>query len=189
MRVHPGPGDARPCGQCSLRAIYERGVLQGPALQGILIWIHDIFVYADTVKEYVDALESFFDRVAQFGFEQSPAKTKLLTDQVTWCGGIISGDGVKQDPERIEHLCAIPYPTNAGELQQFVCAMNWLRDSMTEYVQTVGPLQQCLTKALEGKGMQKRIASGVHLELTDSEKQESTARRKNMNDTVKSKLR
>ncbi|ETV65101.1 hypothetical protein H257_18091 [Aphanomyces astaci] len=168
---HPDSWDM-PCGQCSLRAIYERGVLQGPALQGILIWIDGIFVYADTVKEYVNALESFFDRVAQFGFKQSPAKTKLLTDQVTWCGDIISGDGVKQDPERIEHLCAIPYPTNAGELQQFVCAMNWLRDSMTEYVQTVGPLQQCLTKALEGKGTQKRIASGVHLELTDSEKQE-----------------
>ncbi|KAF0776231.1 hypothetical protein AaE_000069 [Aphanomyces astaci] len=97
-----------------------------------LIWIDDIFLYADTVEEYVDALESFFDRVAQYGFKLSPAKTKLFTDQVKWCGRIISGDGVKQDPERIEHLCAIPYPTNAGELQQFVCAVNWLRDSMTE---------------------------------------------------------
>ncbi|KAF0775213.1 hypothetical protein AaE_001087, partial [Aphanomyces astaci] len=85
--------------------------------------------------------ESFFDRVAQYGFKLSPSKTKLFTDQVKWCGRIINGDGVKQDPERIEHLCAIPYPTNAGELQQFVCAVNWLRDSMTEYAQTVDPLQ------------------------------------------------
>ncbi|ETV63887.1 hypothetical protein H257_19184, partial [Aphanomyces astaci] len=42
--------------------------------------IDDIFVYADTVEEYVDVLESFFDRVAQYGFKLSPAKTILLTD-------------------------------------------------------------------------------------------------------------
>ncbi|ETV79725.1 hypothetical protein H257_06962 [Aphanomyces astaci] len=73
--------------------------------KNMLIWIDDIFVYADTVEEYVDALESYFDRVAQYGFELSPSKTKLFTDQVKWCGRIISGDSVKQDPERIEHLC------------------------------------------------------------------------------------
>ncbi|ETV86426.1 hypothetical protein H257_01623 [Aphanomyces astaci] len=100
--------------------------------KNMLIWIDDIFVYADTVEEYVDALGSFFDRVAQ-------------------------------------------------ELQQFVCAVNWLRDSMTEYAQTVDPLQQCLTKALEGKGKKKRIASSVQLEPTDGEKLAF--------DAVKSKLR
>ncbi|ETV71539.1 hypothetical protein H257_13202 [Aphanomyces astaci] len=70
--------------------------------------------------------------------------------------GLPSGDGVKQDPEWIQLLCAIPYPTNAGDLQQFVCAVNWLRDSMTEYAQTMDPLQQYLTKALKGKGKKRK---------------------------------
>ncbi|KAF0721523.1 hypothetical protein AaE_010041 [Aphanomyces astaci] len=137
--------------------------------KNMLIWIDGIFVYADTVEVYVDALESLFDRVTQYGFKLSPAKTKLLTNQVKWCGRIISGN-VKQDPGRIEHQCAIPYPTNPGELQQIVCAVNWLRDAMIEYAQNVDPLQQCLTKALDCKGKKKRIASGVQLELTDGEK-------------------
>ncbi|KAF0771627.1 hypothetical protein AaE_002421 [Aphanomyces astaci] len=156
---------------------------QDMLFKNMLIWIDDIFVYAENVEAYVVALENFFDQVAHFGFKLSPSKTKLYTHEVKWCGRIISGEGVKQDPERIQHLCAIPYPTNAGDLQQFVCAVNWLRDSMTEYEQTVDPLQQCLTKALEGKGKgkKKRIASGVHLELTDSEKKAF--------DAVKSKLR
>ncbi|KAF0755526.1 hypothetical protein AaE_004936 [Aphanomyces astaci] len=120
----------------------------------MLIWIDDIFVYADTVEGYVDALESFFDRVAQYGFKLSPSKTKLFTDQVKRCGRIISGDGVKQDPKRIEHLCAIPYPTNAGE------------DSMAEYAQTVDPLHQCLTKALEGG--EKQALDAVKSKLRSS---------------------
>ncbi|KAF0746426.1 hypothetical protein AaE_008128 [Aphanomyces astaci] len=39
--------------------------------KNMLIWIDDIFVYADTVEEYVVALESYFDRVAQYGFKLS----------------------------------------------------------------------------------------------------------------------
>ncbi|KAH9090266.1 hypothetical protein LEN26_018896, partial [Aphanomyces euteiches] len=71
--------------------------------------------------------------------------------------------------ERIQALCAIPVPTNAGELQQFICATNLLRESITEYAQTVHPLQQCLTRALDGKSKKKRIASGIQISLTDDE--------------------
>ncbi|ETV69577.1 hypothetical protein H257_14710 [Aphanomyces astaci] len=111
---------------------------QDMLFKNMLIWIDDIFVYAENLEAYVVALEKFFNRVAHFGF---------------------IGEGVKQDPERIQHLCAVAYPTNAGDFQQFVCSVHWLRDSMTEYAQTVDLLQQCLTKALEGKGKKKRIAS------------------------------
>ncbi|KAH9117116.1 hypothetical protein AeMF1_009017 [Aphanomyces euteiches] len=81
-----------------------------------------------------------------------------------------NGDGVRQDPARIEQLCAIPYPTNAGDLQQFICAVNWIRESITEYAMTVEPLQQALNMALEGKAKKKRIASGIKIELTQEEK-------------------
>ncbi|KAH9113127.1 hypothetical protein AeMF1_012630 [Aphanomyces euteiches] len=81
----------------------------------------------------------------------------------------LSESGVKQDPERIQALCAIPKPTNAGELQQFIYATNWLRESITEYAHTVHPLQQCLTRALDGKSKKKRIASGIQISLTGDE--------------------
>ncbi|ETV78647.1 hypothetical protein H257_08138 [Aphanomyces astaci] len=118
------------------------------------------------MQGHVDsALYKFFDRVEHFGFKLSSSKTKVYTHEVKWCGRIISGEGVKRDPEPIHYLCAIPYPMNAGDLQQF----------------TVNPLQQCLTKSLEGKGKKIRITSGVHLELLDGEKKAFEA--------VKSKLR
>ncbi|KAH9095716.1 hypothetical protein LEN26_017772 [Aphanomyces euteiches] len=96
-------------------------------------------------------------------------RRSLYTKQVKWCGRYLSESGVKQDPERIQALCAIPVPTNAGELQQFICATNWLRESITEYAQTVHPLQQCLTRALDGKSKKKRIASGIQISLTADE--------------------
>ncbi|ETV83520.1 hypothetical protein H257_04234 [Aphanomyces astaci] len=153
--LHPDSKDMCPTNEeCYKDLLYKN----------LLIWIDDIFVYAAAVEEYVVSLEFFFDRVAQYGGVDAS-----------------SADGVKKYHERIEHLCAIFYPTNAGELQQFVYPVSWQWDSMTECAQTVDPLQQCLTKAFEGKGKKKRIAFGVQLELTDAEKQAF--------DAVKSKLR
>ncbi|KAH9109211.1 hypothetical protein AeMF1_015689 [Aphanomyces euteiches] len=118
----------------------------------LLVWIDDILIYADDPVEYVKVLERLFDL------------------EVKWCGQYLSDTGVKEDPDRIEALCAIPEPTNAGNLQQFICATNWLRESITEYAQTVEPLQRCLTRALEEKSKKKRIASGIQIQLMDAEK-------------------
>ncbi|KAH9147018.1 hypothetical protein AeNC1_019451, partial [Aphanomyces euteiches] len=106
----------------------------------LLVGIDDILVYANDPEEYTKVLDQFFDLVSQYGFKLCPTKTKLYTKQVKWCGRYLSESGVKQDPERIQALCAIPVPTNAGEQQQFICATNWLRESITEYAQTVHPL-------------------------------------------------
>ncbi|KAH9171026.1 hypothetical protein AeNC1_017775, partial [Aphanomyces euteiches] len=108
----------------------------------LLVWIDDILVYADDPDEYTAVLDKFFDLMHKYGFKLSPTKTKLYAKQVKWCGRYLSEAGVKQDPERIEALCAIPEPTNAGDLQQFICATNWLRESITEYAQTIDPLQR-----------------------------------------------
>ncbi|KAH9133773.1 hypothetical protein AeRB84_020220 [Aphanomyces euteiches] len=150
-------------------------------LKHLLVWIDDILVYAKDPEEYIQVLREFFGLVDRYGFKLSPSKTVLFTSEVKWCGCILSGEGVRQDPARIEQLCAIPYPTNAGDLQQFICAVNWIRESITEYAMTVEPLQQALNKALEGKAKKKRIASGIKIELTQEEKAAF--------DAVKSKMR
>jgi hypothetical protein len=88
--------------------------------QHLLVWIDDLLVYAKTAEEYLTVLETFFGLVAKAGIKLNPSKSKLYCQEVKWCGRVLNGQGMKQDPCRIDDLCAIPYPTNAGELQQFV---------------------------------------------------------------------
>eukprot|EP00644_Phytophthora_capsici_P000720 jgi/Phyca11/109428/e_gw1.16.740.1 len=96
-------------------------------------------------------------------------KTKLYQQSVTWCGKVISKDGIAHDPRRVAALSNMPPPTTAGELQQFICASNWMRDSLIDYARTVQLLQQCLDRALEGKRKTKRVASGISLQLSKEE--------------------
>ncbi|POM64782.1 LOW QUALITY PROTEIN: Hypothetical protein PHPALM_19643 [Phytophthora palmivora] len=57
-------------------------------------------------------------------------------------------------------------PTTVGELQQFICATNWMRSSLDDYARTIQPLQQCFNLALDGKRKTKRGAAGVSIQLS-----------------------
>ena len=99
----------------------------------LLIWIDDMLLFGKTINEYLDALEKFFKLLVEFGLKLSVKKSSLFEREVTWCGRIIDGQGVRHDPQRLKALIDMPIPETAGELQQFLCASNWLRDSLIDY--------------------------------------------------------
>lgn len=98
-------------------------------------------------------------------------KSCLYKTEVKWCGKIINGSGVKHDPERIQGLQSLPYPSNAGELQQFLCSTNWMCDSLVDYARLTRPLQDALDTALATAVKRtKRVASGIPIALTVQER-------------------
>eukprot|EP00644_Phytophthora_capsici_P014591 jgi/Phyca11/124561/e_gw1.54.365.1 len=135
----------------------------------LLIWIDDLLFYSDTIESYLVALERLFDLVYEFGLKLSLKKSSLYQRSVTWCGKVIDENGVRHDPKRIEGLTSMPVPVTAGQLQQFICATNWMRDSLVDYARTVRPLQSLLDRALAGKRKTKRVASGISIALDDDE--------------------
>ncbi|RAW23187.1 hypothetical protein PC110_g20377 [Phytophthora cactorum] len=63
----------------------------------------------------------------------------------------------------------MPYPTTAGQLQQLICAANWMRESIIDYARAVEPLQLRLDDALKKTKRTKRVAAGISHELTKEE--------------------
>jgi hypothetical protein len=101
----------------------------------LLVWIDDVLLYAKSMDEYLNVLETFLGLIEKHGLKLNPLKCSLYNTKVKWCGRIIDGNGVRHDPERLETLCRIPFPENAGQLQQFLCAANWMRDHIPSYSQ------------------------------------------------------
>ncbi|KAJ0400826.1 hypothetical protein P43SY_008614 [Pythium insidiosum] len=123
------------------------------------------------VEEYLHKLEELFGLVDMYGFKLSALKSKLFKSTVKWCGKIIDGKGVGHDPARIQALRDLPYPTNVGELQQFLCFMNWMRDSLVDYAPAVRPLQDALDRAMSTASKRtKRVAAGIPVVLTGDER-------------------
>ena len=136
----------------------------------LLVWIDDLLLYAEDIETYLVKLQLLLSIADRFGLKFSAAKTSLYQKEVSWCGRVINEHGVRYSPEKIEALRSLPYPTTAGELQQFLCAVNWMRDSIVDYARMAQPLQARLDAALKAKKRTKRVAAGIALELDAHER-------------------
>lgn len=106
-----------------------------------------------------------------YGLKLSVLKSCLFQTSVKWCERITDGNGVRHDPERIKTLQQLPHPQIDEEIQQFLCAVNWLRDSLIGCAYNARPLQACLNRALSNHKRSKRVAAGIKIDLIADERQ------------------
>eukprot|EP00644_Phytophthora_capsici_P010650 jgi/Phyca11/104342/e_gw1.9.938.1 len=89
------------------------------------------------------------------------AKSSLFELEILWCGRLISGAGVRHDPSRVSALTELPAPSTVADLQYFVCATNWLHDSLPDYARVIAPLQEKLNAERSRIGRRNRNALNV----------------------------
>ncbi|KAG2908584.1 hypothetical protein PC116_g13081 [Phytophthora cactorum] len=137
--------------------------------KSVIVWIDALLVFAETAEELVNVIEAVLQKLDEFGFILNPKKCSLSLTEVKWCGRIINKDGIGHDPSRIQALREMPPLTTAAELQQFLCATNWMRAGLVDYSRVAWPLQERLDAALAGTNKTKRAAAGIQLDLTMEE--------------------
>ncbi|KAE8881630.1 hypothetical protein PF005_g26671 [Phytophthora fragariae] len=135
----------------------------------LLVYVDDVVLYAGSHEEYLEVLQRFFARLRELNLKLNLKKSTIYQDAVSWCGKIIDGQGVTHDPARVEALTSLPLPENAGELQHFLCAANWLRDSVVDFGRAVAPLQAKFDDVMKGHSRRKRHAASVAISWSDDE--------------------
>ena len=120
-------------------------------------WIDDVLMWANSDKELVELLRKLFERCKSFGLKLHAKKSQLYTRSAIWCGRMINAEGVSHDPSRLNALRSISLPVNGADLQQFICAVNWLRMTLPNYAKTIAPLMSYMEKVYKiAKGRSKK---------------------------------
>jgi hypothetical protein len=70
----------------------------------------------------------------------------LGVDEGKLLGHIITKDGVKMDPERVQAIQQVPLPQTKKALQSFLGQINFVRRFMPNLAETLKPLQKLLKK-------------------------------------------
>jgi hypothetical protein len=128
-----------------------QGVLK-PLAQQILAWLDDLLLHAKSVPTLLGFLRDFFLLCRQHNLKLHPGKCVLFATEVRWCGRLISSAGVRFDPRRAQGLLDLPAPTTGADLQQFVCALNWMRTSIPSFATLIAPLQILLESVYQAAG-------------------------------------
>lgn len=110
----------------------------------ILCWLDDILLHCENISDMPDSIESFFDMCAKYNLRLHPGKCVLFSSSVRWCGRLISKDGVRYDPRGLNALQPMEPPTTGAHLQQFLCALQWVKNGIPNFVNLVSGLHKLM---------------------------------------------
>ena len=97
------------------------------------------------------------------GSSAQPDKVRIFTKSVIWCGKKISADGITHDPKRIQGLLDMPAPVTGQDLQQWVCALNWMRQSLPNFNELIVVLDDLLQSVCKKAGSNNSSQLAKHL--------------------------
>ena len=103
--------------------------------------VNDIFIQGETGQEHLNTVVAVINRCREHGITLNPKKVQLLQNAVRYVGYIVSSDGVKTDPRKIEAISEFPAPTNITELRFFMAMANQLAGFTLLLNETAGQLR------------------------------------------------
>ncbi|KAH9102720.1 hypothetical protein LEN26_015004 [Aphanomyces euteiches] len=150
-RVLMGHSDSVAYCQFCAQTIY--GEMYGKGLEA---WLDDVIGSATCEEELLSLHRFLLQQCVKYGLKLNPSKCDFFTQEAIWCGKHISSEGIAHDPKRINGLIELEPPENGQQLQQFLCALNWMRQSLPQFNKLVAPLQQLLETICSTAGSRKK---------------------------------
>jgi len=124
---------------------------------GLLGWLVDLLGYAPTFEALLAILDRVLTTCAARGLKLHVGKCEFWMREAEWCGRVVSSAGVAHSPSRIQGLCDLEAPATAADLQQLLCATNWMRTNIPNYAELVAPLRELLDVAAKLSGSSKKL--------------------------------
>jgi hypothetical protein len=105
----------------------------------------DILIFSDSLTQHMDHLNQVFQLLEQHQLFVKPEKCQFGVDETTFCGTVISKDGISLDQSKLPELFNSPLPKSVEEIQSFMGMCNWFRGFIPEFSVIAQPLTE-LTK-------------------------------------------
>ena len=76
----------------------------------VVIYLDDIIVFSKNDEKHIQHLEQVFQKCMKFGVSLNPKKSHIALEEGKLLGHIISKDGIRIDPSRVEAIEKIDIP-------------------------------------------------------------------------------
>lgn len=95
-------------------------VLSGLIGNTCFVYLDDIVIHSKTIEEHKEKLIKVFDRLNEHKLLLQPDKCNFFMTQIKYLGHVISGDGVKSDPDKINVVVNYPVPETLKQIKAFL---------------------------------------------------------------------
>ena len=121
-------------------------------LESVKAYIDDLLVISrGTFEEHLADLDEVMKRLSDAGLKCKIDKCYFAQPEMEYLGYIITKDGVKPNPKKVQAILDMQSPTNKTEVRHFVGMVQYYRDLWPRRAEILLPLTE-LTKGKSKKG-------------------------------------
>lgn len=103
-------------------------------------FLDDIVVTGSTLENHLTNLRKVLQKLLDAGFKLNLDKCCFLQREVKYLGHIISAEGLRKDPAKIQAISDAPVPTNVQEVRSLVGLINYYGKFVPNLSSILSPL-------------------------------------------------
>lgn len=130
--------------------IFQKRLIQAlDGLQGVHCNADDVIIHGINDAEHDKNLKNLLIRAEQHGIRFNRSKCKFGLSELKFNGNIISSDGLKIDPDKIEAVLKMSKPENREAVERLRGTVNYLSRFIPKLTEVMYPISQLTHKNVE----------------------------------------
>ena len=110
----------------------------------VVVYFDDILIYSKNPDDHLEHLQQVFQTLRKQKLYANLKKCSFLTNEVNFLGYIITAEGVRVDPGKIEAIHSWPIPGSTQDVRSFHGLASFYRRFIKNFSSIAAPLTDCI---------------------------------------------
>lgn len=111
-----------------------------------LVYMDDVIIFSTTLDEHMLNLKEIFRKLQEYNLKVQPDKCEFLKRETEFLGHIVTTDGIKPNPRKIDAILKMPLPKTHKEIKSFLGMVGFYRKFINNLSKITKPMTVCLRK-------------------------------------------
>uniref|UniRef100_A0AB38Z266 Polyprotein n=1 Tax=Breu errantivirus TaxID=3078398 RepID=A0AB38Z266_9VIRU len=111
-----------------------------------LVYLDDIIIFGSSLQQHLDNLDKVLKKLTKANLKIQLDKCEFLQRECEFLGHIVTENGIKPNPNKIDKIINWPIPKTAKQIKGFLGILGYYRKFIKDFAKLTKPLTRCLKK-------------------------------------------
>jgi RNase H-like domain found in reverse transcriptase/Reverse transcriptase (RNA-dependent DNA polymerase) len=110
------------------------------------VYMDDIVIFSKSLHDHIIHIKMIFQKLRNVNLKIQLDKSEFLCKEVAFLGHLITPEGIKPNPSKIDAIQKYPIPRTIKEIKSFMGLVGYYRRFISNFAKLTSPLTKCLKK-------------------------------------------
>lgn len=110
------------------------------------VYMDDVVIFSKCLQEHLLHIKLIFERLREVNLKIQLDKSEFLYKEVAFLRHIITPEGIKPNPSKLEAVLKYPIPKTVKEIKSFLGLIGYYRRFISGFAKITSPMTKCLKK-------------------------------------------